>query len=308
MKKTIHVQKLGVFKGHNDSIYALEPGISDTVFYTSGADGMVVAWDLNKPDEGKLVAKLTNSVYALCFVAETNELFIGHNYEGIHVIDTVSNTEIKSAQITKSAIFDIKKYKDWLLVATGDGYLIVLEASDLSVITKLKITDASIRVIAIHPNEKQLAIGSSDHLVRIIDLPSLRITHTLKGHTNSVFALHYSPDGEVLLSAGRDAHIMVWDMQAYTLLHSIAAHMYAINHIAFSASGKYFVTASMDKSIKVWDAAQFKLLKVIDKSRHAGHGTSVNKVLWTAYNHTIISVSDDRTISMWNVDVPHEII
>lgn len=308
MKPTIHVQKLGVYKGHNDSIYALEPGVSETVFYTSGADGMVVGWDLNTPDEGKLVAKLPNSVYALCFVPETHELFIGHNFEGIHVIDTQTNKEKHSAQITKSAIFDIKKYQDWLLVATGDGYLIVLEASDLSVIAKLKITDASIRMIAIHPNKTQLAIGSSDHLVRIIDLPSLRIIQTLKGHTNSVFALHYSPDGEVLLTAGRDAHIMVWDMNTYTQLHSIAAHMYAINHIAFSTSGKYFVTASMDKSIKVWDAAQFKLLKVIDKSRHAGHGTSVNKVLWTAFNHTIISVSDDRTISIWNVDVPHGII
>ena len=29
--------------------------------------------------------------------------------------------------------------------------------------------------------------------------------------------------------------------------------------------------------------ATFKLLKVIDKSRHAGHGTSVNKLLWTDY-------------------------
>lgn len=308
MKQSIHVQKLGVYKGHSDSIYALEPGVSDTMFYTSGADGMVVAWDLNKPDEGKLIAKLPNSVYAICFVPQTRELFVGHNFEGVHVIDTDTNREKKSAQITKSAIFDIKKYEDWLLVATGDGYLIVLESSDLSTIAKLKITDASIRVLAIHPDKKQLAIGSSDHLVRIIDLPSLRITHTLKGHTNSVFALQYSPDGEVLLSAGRDAHIIVWDMRTYTPLHSIAAHMYAINHITFSASGKYFVTASMDKSIKVWDAVQFKLLKVIDKSRHAGHGTSVNKVLWTAFNHTIISVSDDRTISIWNVDLPHGLI
>ncbi|WP_018344179.1 WD40 repeat domain-containing protein [Cytophaga aurantiaca] len=308
MKQAIHVQKLGVYKGHNDSIYALEAGVSEAAFYTSGADGMVVAWDLNKPDEGKLVAKLPNSVYALCYVPETHELFVGHNFEGVHVIDTNTNKEKKSAQITKSAIFDIKKYRDWLLVATGDGYLIVLESSDLSTIAKLKITDASIRVLAIDPNQKQLAIGCSDHLVRIIDLPSLRITHTLKGHTNSVFTLTYSPDGEVLLSAGRDAHIIVWDMRTYTPIHSIAAHMYAINHIAFSASGKYFVTVSMDKSIKVWDAAQFKLLKVIDKSRHAGHATSVNKVLWTAFNHSIISVSDDRTISIWNVDVPHGLI
>jgi WD40 repeat protein len=51
----------------------------------------------------------------------------------------------------------------------------------------------------------------------------------------------------------------------------------------------------------VWDAETFSLLKVIDKSRHAGHGTSVNKVLWTEYNGYIVSGSDDRTLSVWNL-------
>jgi WD40 repeat protein len=58
----------------------------------------------------------------------------------------------------------------------------------------------------------------------------------------------------------------------------------------------------MDKSIKVWDAAELKLLKVIDRSRHAGHGTSVNKVLWTDYNNQLLSASDDRMISVWDIN------
>lgn len=300
----ILVHKIGSYKGHKDSIYALENGMDDSVFYTSGADGMVVAWDMKKPDEGKLVAKVPNSVYALHYDRSAHELLVGQNFEGIHVIDTLLNTEKSNVKITKDAIFDIKKILDWILVSTGDGCLIVLDAKDLSVIVKLKIAEASIRVIAVHPNKKQLAIGSSDHLIRIIDIPSLRVIHTLKGHTNSVFSLTYSPDGNLLLSAGRDAQLKVWDMLTYTPIHSIPAHMYAINHIAYSTSGNHFVTASMDKSIKVWDASEFKLLKVIDKSRHAGHGTSVNKLLWSGFNNNIVSVSDDRTISIWNVELP----
>jgi WD40 repeat protein len=79
------------------------------------------------------------------------------------------------------------------------------------------------------------------------------------------------------------------------------AHLYAINHLDFSPNGKHFVTCSMDKSIKVWDAEKLKLLKVIDRARHAGHGTSVNKVLWTKYQDQLLSASDDRTISVWNL-------
>ena len=82
----------------------------------------------------------------------------------------------------------------------------------------------------------------------------------------------------------------------------MSRHMYAINHLSFSPDSKYFVTCSMDKSIKVWDAEKFQLLKVIDKARHAGHGTSVNKVLWSGYNNLLVSGSDDRSISVWEID------
>jgi WD40 repeat protein len=79
--------------------------------------------------------------------------------------------------------------------------------------------------------------------------------------------------------------------------------MYAINNISYRPDGKYFATCSMDKSIKIWDASTFRLLKVIDKSRHAGHATSVNKLLWTAYEDQLVSASDDHTLSIWNIQM-----
>jgi WD40 repeat protein len=57
----------------------------------------------------------------------------------------------------------------------------------------------------------------------------------------------------------------------------------------------------MDKSIKLWDARDLKLKKVIDKARNASHGTSVNKLLWREKDQVLLSASDDRTISMWNL-------
>jgi WD40 repeat protein len=58
----------------------------------------------------------------------------------------------------------------------------------------------------------------------------------------------------------------------------------------------------MDKSIKVWDTAQLKLLKVIDRARHTGHGTSVNKLLWMPFHNYLASASDDRSISIWDIE------
>jgi WD40 repeat protein len=131
---------------------------------------------------------------------------------------------------------------------------------------------------------------------------TFQVKQEWEAHTNSVFTLAYTPDFKILLSGSRDARLKVWDVEAgYLQIQEIVAHMYAINHIVFSPNGKHFVTCSMDKSIKVWDAEEMKLLKVIDKARHAGHGTSVNKLLWSSFSNQLVSASDDRTLSVWDL-------
>ena len=117
-----------------------------------------------------------------------------------------------------------------------------------------------------------------------------------------MFTLHYTPDNNFLISGSRDARLKVWEVSSdYKQVAEVVAHLFAINHMAFSPSGKHFATGSMDKSIKIWVAKELKLLKVIDKARHAGHGTSVNKLLWTSFNDELVSASDDRTLSVWRL-------
>ncbi|GGZ40736.1 hypothetical protein GCM10007049_37540 [Echinicola pacifica] len=299
----IQVNKLNTLTGHNDSVYALVEGANPRYFYTGAGDGLVVQWDLDQPKDGKLIAKLPHSVYALEVNIENNLLFIGHNYEGVHVIDLNTNQEIWSLKITDEAIFDIKTFGNKAFVATGSGMIIVLDIQERSVIKHLKIGEKNIRVMDINPLQHHLAVGASDHSVKIFDLRNYQALSHMDDHTNSVFALRYSPDGETLITGGRDAHLKVWSSATYQLQKDIVAHMFAINYLDFREDGRYFVTCSMDKSIKLWDSASFELLKVIDKSRHAGHGTSVNKVIWSRYNQQVIAISDDRTISIWEIDL-----
>jgi WD40 repeat protein len=149
----------------------------------------------------------------------------------------------------------------------------------------------------------EIAVGYSDHYIRVFDLETLQVKHEWKAHANSVFTLRYTPDGYYLLSGSRDARLKAWDTHSgYAQVAEVVAHMYAINHMDFSPDAKHFVTCSMDKSIKVWDAEGLKLLKVIDKARHAGHGTSVNRLLWTSHQDQLLSASDDRTVTSWSIN------
>lgn len=299
----IEVNKLQTLTGHNDCIYALCEGPDPRYFYTGAGDGMVVEWDQDHPKDGKLIARLPHSVYALATDPVRNLLFIGHNFEGIHVIDLTESKEIWSLKLTDKAIFDIKIYGNEAFVGTGDGVLVVVDINLKTIKKHIKLSSKSIRVMTIAQDKKHLAIGLSDHTVKILDLSNdFQPVVNLTDHTNSVFALSYSPDESILVSAGRDARLKFWETDNYTLQENIVAHMYAINYLYFNENGNLLVTCSMDKSIKIWDTTEKKLLKVIDKARNAGHGTSINKVIWSGYHGNVISVSDDRTISIWQIE------
>lgn len=266
---------------------------------------MVAAWDLRQPDQGQLVARVPASVYALCHVPDDGHLWIGQNFEGLHVIDLDTKKEIRSIKITESAIFDIKHWQSTICVATGDGTVLLLDKETLSVRKTARLSDKSARCLAVNLAGGELAVGYSDHSIRVLDLETLQPKHTIAAHANSVFTLQYSPDFRWLLSGGRDARLKVWDVAGGYAPHTlVAAHMFAINHIAYRPDGQQFATCSMDKSVKIWDAGTFRLLKVIDKARHAGHATSINKLLWTSHENQLVSASDDRSLSVWRLENP----
>ena len=300
---SVQVSKLHTLTGHRDCVYTLVASASDAVFFSGAGDGMAVMWNLTDPETGMVIAKLPNSIYAMHFHRPSDTLVIGHNYEGIHILDWKNKTETGSLQLTKAAIFDLASYGDHIFVAAGDGTLMKVDSKLLNVTHRLQASAKSARAVAVNEKLGELAVGFSDNFIRVFDLDTLQLKHSWEAHAKSVFTLRYTPDKKYLLSGARDARLKMWDTSAnYAQASEVVAHMFAINHLAFSPDSKHFVTCSMDKSIKVWDAQSLKLLKVIDRSRHAGHGTSVNKVLWTGFHNQLLSASDDRTISVWNIN------
>lgn len=299
----IQVEKIDTFTGHRDCVYSLEKSADKHRFFSSAGDGLVVRWNLKKPDVGEVIAKLNNSVYAMAFDKSKNQLWIIENFQGIHVIDLETKQEIASLKLVPTYYFDIQMFDNKAFIAGGDGVVSVVDVEKMAFIKHIKASEQSARSIAINPVEREFAVGYSDNSIKIFDLRTYELKSVIEAHQNSVFVVKYLPDFKFLLSGSRDARLKIWDVEnGYRLEKEIVAHTFAINHLDFSPDGKYFVTGSMDKSVKIWDAEHFKLLKVIDRARHAGHGTSVNKVLWTENENQVVSCSDDRTISVWQLE------
>lgn len=303
------VTKIATLAGHRDAVYALTGGPGSQVF-SGSADGMVVGWDAAEPArDGELLARVENSVYALRHLPELDLLVLGHNFQGIQALDLSRKQLAHATALPPVAIFEIvaSASRQRLYVGLGDGTLAVLRLPDFRLDKLLRLTDKSLRSLAVHEGRGELVVGSSDHLTRVLDLDSLEIKYTLGESTNSVFSVAFSPDGAHLLTAGRDAQIRRWNVAAgYALADVVPAHMYTINHLAFSPDGRYLASCSLDKSIKLWDAATLTLLRVLDRARSAGHGTSVNRLVWPGNQNRLVSCSDDRSLAVWQLTMDNE--
>lgn len=299
----VQVTKLHTLTGHKEAIYTLEGGVKSNEFYSAGADGFVVKWDLENPESGHSVAKMSASVYALKLNKEQNTLLVGQNFDGIHFLDVKNNEPIGSVKCTDAAIFDIQLAKGKVYAGTGDGTIIVLDFESRNIIDELKFSEKSVRSMTMLEELGVMVAAYSDHSFRVINLIDHSVEHEVLGHTNSIFSVVSSLNKDYVMTASRDARIKFWKVtDNFSMDEEIVAHMYAINHIAFRPDGRYFATGSMDKTIKVWDYEQRKLLKVVDKARHNGHMSSVNKLLWSNHQNMLISCSDDRSLGIWSID------
>lgn len=296
MRKNVKVHKVATLEGHNDSVYALT-GDRYGYVYSSGGDGLVVQWDLSKPKDGHLMVKMESSVYSLAKDEENQTLIVGHNYQGIHVVDTTSRKEIYNLSLTGcGALFDIQVFKNTIFILAQSGELFLVDKNTRK-ISKKKVAASSLRSIEI--DENYIYIGASDGTVRMLN-HQFQEQKVLLGAEKSVFSVLKL--GDELLAASRDCHLRMYASSG-ELLQKIPAHIYAINHAVKHPNGDFFASASMDNTLKIWDRRGAKLLKVIDKARHQGHTNSVNKLFWSRYDNLLVSCSDDRTVAVWDLKI-----
>jgi WD40 repeat protein len=291
------------FVGHHDSIYTLHVLAEGSAFYSAGADRILTQWYLGDNSLSTAVVTANSPIYSIA--VHGNLLVIGLSDGGIYFIDKAEKKLIKSIVVHSKGIFDLK----WLIpgeliiAGSGDGSFSIWDLSNFSCQVLAKVSEASIRSIAIHPSQQIFAIGSSDCHIRVYGTATLEALAQWKAHTNSIFSLSYDNTGSLLYSAGRDAHLKSWScFNNYSLANDVIAHWFAINSVHVHPSSRWLVTGSMDKTIKIWNAQSLKLLKVLDKDRNNGHTSSVNKVVWLPNQAGLLSVSDDRRVLRWKLD------
>jgi WD40 repeat protein len=193
-----------------------------------------------------------------------------------------------------------------------------------------------VEVLAVSPDANWLACGSDNSTIRMIPLNANQIGYNLIGHTNMIKSLIFSHDTKYLYSASLDGKVLKWDLDAKTY-NNINTESVQMKFIDISSDEKQIAGISTNGSVLVWNPEQqsgsFRIettgkdIKVVrfepdenilaigdvngnielwdiaarkEISKTKGHFGMVNDIQFNRINSQMATVSNDKTIKIWN--------
>ncbi len=283
------------FLGHNSAIYKLIDQKESGYFYSLAGDGMVVRWEKNGDENGRMMANAEEQIFCGLFLEDRNWLVMGGMNGNLVWLDLAAMKIIKIIKQHSRSIYGLCRVGESIFSVSGDGTLCKWNIESQLAVVSLQISVQGLRTVVLGPHN-QLFIGGSDLYLYVIHSETLKITQKLKAHNSSIFTIAINENGQIY-TGGRDALLNMWSLEdgTFELLKSIPAHMYTINDILLY--NDLVITASRDKKIRIW-TSDLTIIQSLDY-KDEGHLNSVNSLIFDKELGLLFSAGDDRKINVW---------
>lgn len=295
---TLNINFHDTKEGSQSSLYALCPDVDGIGFYSGGGDGVVVHWPEATEENGFLVAKTGGQIMTMTVDVPSNRLLIGTLDGYLIIIDLSEYTLIKSVKLMTGGIFAIKKTEFGYFISGDNGALSQVDPDNFKIQRSIQISNSRTRALTMHGD--YFYAGTSEGRIYKIDALRMKETHVSEIHHNSsVFSIVHC-EGQ-LFSAGKDGRILKWN-ESLIKTDEVQAHNTTINTLIKIGESGLLASGCRDGSIRIWNSNDLELLKVIDLYLHSGHLRSVNQLIWSDFDKLMISCSDDKKIKTWSIN------
>ncbi len=296
-------------------------GLSSVVFSPDGArlasgsdDRTVRIWDARTGAPiGKPLTGHTGSVWSVVFSPDGARLASGGGGDGtVRIWDARTGAPIgKPMTGHTGGVWSVVFSPDGARLASGggDGTVRIWDARTGAPIGKpLTGHTGGLSSVVFSPDGARLASGSDDRTVRIWDARTgAPIGKPLTGHTGWVPSVVFSPDGARLASgSGDDGTVRIWDARTGAPIGKpLTGHTGRVRSVVFSPDGARLASGGGDDgTVRIWDA---RTGAPIGKPL-TGHTGRVYSVVFSPDGARLASGSDDRTVRIWDVALPRDLL
>lgn len=131
-----------------------------------------------------------------------------------------------------------------------------------------------------------------------------RCIMTFMGHRSAVRDICFNKSGDRFISAGYDKTIKLWDTETGQCIKKFNTRSvaYCIKFNPDEEKSHTFLSGMQNKKILCWDSRTAAICQEYD--RHLG---AINTITFVDNNRRFVSTSDDKSIRVWEWDIPVDI-
>jgi WD40 repeat protein len=111
---------------------------------------------------------------------------------------------------------------------------------------------ADLTGLAVHPQGRVLAAGTTDNRIVLWDLPDGSLRPSLTNPVNVTRALAFSPDGDLLVTAAGDNRIRVFRVQGGQMLKTLEGPASLVRALVVSPDGRMLYAAGFDGRLRAY--------------------------------------------------------
>jgi len=297
------IELIHTLTGHQNPIYTLESSDEQGVLYSAGNDKGIVEWDWATLAFKRILCAVPSSVYTLHVIPGTDLLAVGMRSGEIFIVDTVQQVLRAKLKVDAGSVFCIKtlKAKQELIAIGEEGRAYIWSLANFNLLYTFKISDTTVRIIAVDSEEKYLAFGDKEGYIHLAYTEDYHPIANKQVHEKSVTSLCFMDNN--LLSGGRDAKMYKLSYPGMDLQEGITPHMFTVYSIMDLGDSGLFSTVSRDKTLKIWNQ-DLKLQKNVSRDKGIdSHYLSINSQAYNSRLGLMATAGDDKMIKIWQVRI-----
>jgi Anaphase-promoting complex subunit 4 WD40 domain/WD domain, G-beta repeat len=243
------------FIGHTGDIRSITfvPGKNE--FFTSGDDGKVLKWSLEKKDQTLQVVYSGNDIIEVLAVSpDASWLACGSSSSSIRMIPLKGNNIGYEMNGHKGGIKSLIYSYDgkYLYSAALDGKVLKW---DIAARTSINVSTGLMELTSIDVSSKgnYLAGISTDGNVVVWNPEQTSDNFRIETAGKNIRVVKFNPDNNLLAIGDADGDVQLWDINLHKKLSEVKAHDGQVNDIQFNASLKQMATAGNDKKLKIFN-------------------------------------------------------